>query len=88
MEKLHRILNLSKRLGENHTSILTQIQGKKQKNNCEKKNFKLIYNAVFQRIMQNVRKHRDIKLVKTERRRNYLASELIYDTRNFSHKMC
>ena len=30
--------------------------------------------------MENVRKHRDIKLVTTKRRRNYLVSETNYDT--------
>ena len=30
--------------------------------------------------MENVRKHRDIKLVKTEKRRNYLVSEPNYHT--------
>ena len=37
-------------------------------------------NAVFGKTMKNVRKHRDIKLVTTERRRNYLVSQSNYQT--------
>ena len=33
--------------------------------------------------MENVRKHRDIKLVTTEKKRNYLVSEPNYYTKNF-----
>ena len=40
-------------------------------------------NAVFGKTMENVRKHRDIKLVRTERKRSYLVSELNYHTRKF-----
>ena len=39
--------------------------------------------AVFAKTMENVRKHRDIKLVTTERRRNYLVSESNYYTTKF-----
>ena len=39
--------------------------------------------AVFGNTMENVRKHRDIKLVTTERRRYYLVSEANYHTRKF-----
>ena len=41
---------------------------------------KLMNNAVFEKTMENVRKHRDIKLLTTEARKNYLGSELNYHT--------
>ena len=37
-------------------------------------------NAVSRKTLINVRKHRDIKLFTTERRKNYLASERNYHT--------
>ena len=37
-------------------------------------------NAVFGKAIQNFRKHRDIKLVTTDKRRNQLASEPNYHT--------
>ena len=56
---------------------------KKAKNDFEKDLFKLMNNAVLGKTMGNVRKHRDIKLVTTERRRNYLVSEPNYHTTKF-----
>ena len=53
---------------------------KEAKNDFEKDFFKLINNAVFRKTMENVRKHRDIKLVTTDKRRNQLASEPNYHT--------
>ena len=37
-------------------------------------------NSVLGKTMENVRKHRDIKLVTTDKRRNQLVSELNYHT--------
>ena len=40
----------------------------------------MINNAVFGKTMENLRKHRDIKLVTTDKRRNRLVSEPNYHT--------
>ena len=44
-------------------------------------------NVVFEKAMENLRKYRDIKLVTTERRRNYLVSEPNYHATSFSQNI-
>ena len=40
-------------------------------------------NSVFGQTIENIRQHREIKLVATEKRRNYLVSEPNYHTETF-----
>ena len=55
----------------------------KAKNDFKKDFFKLMNNAVFGKTMENVRKHRDIKLVITDKRRTQLSSEPNYHTTKY-----
>ena len=52
------------------------------KNDFEKDLFKLMNNSVFGKTMENMRKHRDIKLVTTDKKINKLVSKPNYHTIN------
>ena len=55
---------------------------KAAKNDFEKDLFKLMNNSAFGKTMENIRKHRDIKLVTTDKKRSKLVSEPNYHTIN------
>ena len=59
---------------------------KSAKNIIEKDFSKLMNKAVFEKSMENMRKDRDIKLVTTEARKNYLVSKPNYHTNFFFRK--
>ena len=53
------------------------------KNDFEKDFYKLLNNAVYGKTIENVRKHRIIKLVNNGKKRNKLVSEPNYHTKNW-----
>ena len=68
----------------NHGLILQKVHKVIQFNQkmiLKKIFFKLVNNAVFGKTMENVRKHRDIKLTATNKRKNYLVSKPNYHTK-------
>ena len=84
LKKVHRIIQLNQEAWlkpyiDMNTKLRTEA-----KNDFEKDFFKLVNNAVFGKAMENIRKHRDIKLVTTDKRRNKLASEPNYHTTIYS----
>ena len=56
------------------------------KNDFEKDFFKLMNNSVFGKTMENVRSHRDIRIVTTDKRRSILASEPNYHSTKYISK--
>ena len=62
--------------------------GMNAKNDFEKDFFKLMNNAVFGKTMENIRKHRNIKLMTNDTKRNRLVSEPNYHaTKWFSENL-
>ena len=80
LKKVHRVIQFNQEAWlKPYIDMNTELR-KKEKNDFEKDFFKLMNNAVFGKTMENVRNHRDIKLVVTDKGRNQLASEPNYYT--------
>ena len=88
LKKVHRVIQFNQKAWlkpyiDMNTKLRTEA-----KNDFEKDFFKLMNNAVFGKTMENVRKHRDIKLVTTDEKRNKLVSEPNYQTtKQFSENL-
>ena len=65
-----------------YTDMNTKLR-KELKIDFEKDFFKLMNNVAFGKTTENVRKHRDIKLVTTDKRRDQLVSEPNYYTTKY-----
>ena len=59
---------------------------KDAKNDFEKDFFKLVNNTVYGKTVENVRNHRDIKIVTTDRKSSILASERNYHSAKYISK--
>ena len=82
LKKIHRIIEFNQEAWlKPYIDMNTELR-KEAKNDFEKDLFKLMNNSVFRKTMENIRKHRDIKLVTTDKKRSKLVSEPNYHTIN------
>ena len=83
LKRVHRIIEFSQKAWlKQYIDMNTELR-KLAKDDFEKDLFNLMNNAVFGKTMENIRKHRDIKLVTTNKKRNKLVSEPNYHTINY-----
>ena len=83
LKRVHRIIEFNQKAWlKPYIDMNTELR-KVASNDFEKDFYKLMNNAVFKKTMENVRKHRDIKLVTTDKKRNKSVSEPNYQTMNY-----
>ena len=82
LKKIHKNIEFNQEAWlKPYIDMNTELR-KPAKNDFEKDLFKLINNSVFGKTMENIRKHKDIKLVTTDKKRSKLVSEPNYHTIN------
>ena len=82
LKKIHRVIEFDQNEWlKLYIDMNTELR-KAAKNDFEKDLFKLMNNSVFGKAVENRRKHRDIKLVTTDKKRSKLVSEPNYHTIN------
>ena len=83
LKKVHRIIEFDQEAWlKPYIDMNTELR-KLAKNDFQKDFFKIMNNSVFRKTTENIRKHRDIKLVTTNKRRSKLVSEPNYHTMNY-----
>ena len=82
LEKIHRVIEFNQKAWLKPYIDMNAELRKEAKNDFEKDLFKLMNNSVFGKTMENIRKHRDIKLVTTDKKRTKLISKPNYHTIN------
>ena len=83
LKRVHRIIEFNQKVWlKPYINMNTELR-KLAKDDFEKDLFKLMNNAVFGKTMENIRKHRDIKIIATDKKRKKLVSELNYHTMNY-----
>ena len=82
LKKIHRVIEFNQEAWlKPYTDMNTELR-KLARNDFEKDFFKLMNHSVFGKTMENIRKHRDIKLVTADKIRSKLVSEPNYHTIN------